>query len=50
MHKLIDIFFITFIINFSITIYTIYTIFEVKIFHNKQGVKLKIEESLDKKL
>ena len=42
--KLINLFFITLIINFFITIYTIYTILEFKIFHNKQGSKLKIKK------
>ena len=48
IHKLINIFFITFIINFLITIYTIYTFFEIKIFHNEQGLKLKIKNDLEK--
>ena len=47
IHKLIDIFFITFIINFLITIYTIYTFFEIKVFHNEQGAKLKIKNDLE---
>ena len=44
MQKLVNIFFITFIINFLITIYTIYIFFELKIFQNEQGSKLKIKE------
>ena len=41
---LINFFFITLIINFFITIYTIYIFFEVKLFHNEQGAKLKIKK------
>ena len=38
--KLIDIFFLLFIINFFITFYSIYTFFEVYVFQNLQGYKL----------
>ena len=48
INKLINIFFITFIINFLITIYTIYTFFEMKVFHNEQGSKLKMKNVLGK--
>ena len=48
INKLINIFFITFSINFLITIYTIYTFFEMKIFHNEQGSKLKMKNVLEK--
>lgn len=41
---LINFFFITLIINFFITIYTIYIFFEIKLFHNEQGAKLKIKK------
>lgn len=40
INNLINIFFILFIINFFITFYSIYTFFEVYIFHNLQGYKL----------
>ena len=48
INKLINIFFITFSINFLITIYTIYTFFEMKIFHSEQGSKLKMKNVLEK--
>ena len=48
MQKLVNIFFITFIINFLITIYTIYIFFELKIFQNEQGSKLKIKNISEK--
>lgn len=41
--KLIDIFFIVYFINILITLYSIYTFFEIKIFHNQQGSKLKLK-------
>ncbi len=44
--KLINIFFISLIINFFITIYTIYNFFEIKVFHNEQGSKLKIKKQI----
>ena len=44
MNKLINIFFITLIINFFTTIYTIYLFFEIKIFHNEQGSKLELKK------
>ena len=44
MQILINFFFITLIINFFITIYTIYIFIEVNLFHNAQGAKLKIKK------
>ena len=34
-------FFITFIFNFFVVIYTVYLFFEIKIFNHGQGAKLK---------
>ena len=42
--KLINFFFITFIINFFITIYSIYNFLDFEVFQNKQGLKLKIKK------
>ena len=42
--KLIDLYFITFIIYLFITLYSIYTFFEIFLFHNKQGAKLEIKK------
>ena len=47
IQKLINIFFITFIINFFVSIYTIYLFFEIKIFQKEQGLKLKIKKLLN---
>lgn len=44
--KLIDWFFITFIIYLFITLYSFYTFFDIFFFHNKQGSKLKIKKNL----
>ena len=44
--RLIDIFFLTFIIYFFITLYSVYTFFDIIFFHNKQGSKLKIKKNL----
>ena len=44
IETLIKFFFITLIIYFFTTIYTIYIFFEVKLFHNEQGSKLKIKK------
>jgi len=41
---LLIIFFLSFIINFFVTIYTIYLFFEIKIFNNGQGAKLKLKK------
>ena len=38
-------FFIIFIINLFITLYSIYTFFDIKLFHNLQGSKLKIKQN-----
>lgn len=43
--KLIDLFFITFIIYLFITLYSFYTFFDIIFFHNKQGSKLKIKKN-----
>lgn len=42
--NLIDIFFISFIINIFIVFYSIYNFFENKIFHKLQGSKLNIKK------
>ena len=42
--KLINIFFITLIINSFIIFYTIYNFLDFQIFQNKQGIKLKIKQ------
>lgn len=44
INKLVNIFFITLIINFFITFYTIYNFLDFKLFQNKQGIKLKIKQ------
>ena len=44
INKLINFFFITFIINFFVTIYTVYNFLDFKIFQNKQGLKLNIKK------
>ena len=43
---LINIFFISLIINFFISIYTIYIFLEIKVFHHKQGSKLEIKKQI----
>ncbi len=43
---LINIFFITLFINLFISIYTVYILIEIKIFHNEQGSKLKLKKIL----
>lgn len=45
INHLTNLFFIFFIINFFITFYSIYTFFEIYIFHNKQGLKLNIKKN-----
>lgn len=42
--KVINYFFITYIINLFITIYSIYSFFDIKIFHNMQGSKLNLKK------
>ena len=43
INTLLNLFFILFIINFFITFYSIYTFFDLYIFHNRQGLKLDIK-------
>ena len=43
INLLLTLFFIIFIINLFITFYSIYTFFELYIFHNMQGLKLNIK-------
>ena len=43
INTLLIIFFTLFIINFFITFYSIYTFFEIYVFHNLQGSKLNIK-------
>ena len=45
INKLLNIFFIIYIINIFITLYSIYTFFDIKLFHNLQGSKLKIKQN-----
>ena len=47
---LIIIFFITFSINFFVSIYTIYNFFEIKVFKNEKGSKLKIKKEILKEI
>ena len=47
---LINIFFIILSINFFVSIYTIYIFFEVKIFKQEQGSKLKIKKKSIKEI
>ena len=42
--SLINLFFISLIINFFVTIYTIYLFLEIKIFRNEQGSKLRFKK------
>lgn len=46
LNKLIDFFFITLIINFFVSIYTIYIFLEIKVFHHEQGSKLEIKKQI----
>lgn len=41
---LVHLFFASFIVNLFITIYSIYSFFEMRIGHSKQGSKLKIKK------
>lgn len=43
--QLIDWFFLVFIFNLFVTLYSIYLFFDIKIFHNAQGSKLNIKFS-----
>lgn len=45
INKLINFFFITFIINFFITFYSIYNFLDFEIFQKKQGTKLNIKKN-----
>ena len=45
LNSLINIFFIFYIISVFITLYSIYTFFDIKLFHNLQGSKLKIKQN-----
>ena len=45
LNSLINIFFILYIISVLITLYSIYTFFDIKLFHNLQGSKLKIKQN-----
>lgn len=42
--KIINLFFIILIINLFIIFYSVYTFFDIKIFHNEQGSKLKLKK------
>ena len=42
--NLINLFFITFIINFFTTFYSIYNFLDFNIFQKKQGIKLNIKK------
>lgn len=44
--KLLNIFFIFYFINLLIFLYSIYTFFEIKFFHNLQGSKLELKKQL----
>ena len=44
INNLINFFFITLIINFFVTFYSIYIFFDFVIFQNKQGTKLNIKK------
>ena len=46
LNSLINIFFILYIISVLITLYSIYTFFDIKLFHNLQGSKLKLKKEL----
>lgn len=45
INKLVNFFFITFIINFFITFYSIYNFLDFELFQNKQGLKLNIKKN-----
>ena len=44
INKLINFFFITFIIYFFVVFYTIYNFLDFEVFQNKQGLKLNIKK------
>ena len=47
LNTLFNIFFIIYIISSLITLYSIYTFFDIKLFHNLQGSKLKIKQKTE---
>ena len=47
LNTLFNIFFFIYIISFLITLYSIYTFLEIKLFHNLQGSKLKIKQKIN---
>lgn len=48
--KLVNIFFIIYIINLLINLYSIYTFFDIHLFHNLQGSKLNLKKQLSQKV
>ena len=42
--RLINAYFLTFIIYLFITLYSLYSFFDIILFHNKQGSKLEIKK------
>ena len=44
--KLISLFFIIYFFNFFVFLYSIYTFFDIKLFHNLQGSKLKLKKQI----
>lgn len=47
LNTLFNIFFIIYIISFLITLYSIYTFLDIKLFHNLQGSKLTIKQKIE---
>lgn len=47
--KLVNLFFITYIINLLITLYSFYTFFDIYLFHNLQGSKLILKKQISQK-
>ena len=45
--NLVNIFFIIYIISFFISLYSLYSFFDMKFFHNLQGSKLKIKQKTE---
>ena len=50
LSNILTIFFIIYFINFFIILYSIYTYFDMKLFHNLQGSKLKIKQKTEVQL
>lgn len=48
-NRLVNIFLIIYIINILITLYSIYTFFDIKLFHNLQGSKLSLKKQISQK-